>query len=97
MGNPYQLLLCQEGDVRKVALMDAGKLLEYHHESSENMVGSILVGRVERVLPDIKAAFVRIHTKLFAPAHNRRLDFIESDFIPKGIKIFCAAVYDILK
>ena len=60
MGNPYQLLLCQEGDIRKVALMDGGKLLEYHHESSENMVGSILIGRVERVLPDIKAAFVRI-------------------------------------
>lgn len=44
-----------------------------------------------------KAAFIRVHTDIFAPAHNRRLDFIESDFIPKGIKIFCAAVYDILK
>lgn len=44
-----------------------------------------------------KAAFVRIHTKLFAPAHNRRLDFIESDYFHKAIKIFCASVYDILK
>ena len=44
-----------------------------------------------------KAAFVRVHPKLFAPAHNRRLDFIESDYFHKAIKIFCASVYDILK
>ena len=44
-----------------------------------------------------KAAFVRVHTKMSAPAHNRRLDFIESDYLHKAIKIFCASVYDILK
>ena len=44
-----------------------------------------------------KAAFIRVHTKLFAPGHNRRLDFIESDYFPKSIKIFCTAVYDLLK
>jgi len=44
-----------------------------------------------------KAAFIRVHTKLSAPGHNRRLDFIESDYFPKSIKIFCAAVYDLLK
>ena len=44
-----------------------------------------------------KAAFVRVHTKMSAPAHNRRLDFIESDYFHKAIKIFCASVYDLLK
>lgn len=60
MGNPYQLLICQDGETRKIALMDGAKLLEYHQENSESIVGSIIIGRVERVLPDIKAAFVRI-------------------------------------
>ena len=60
MGNPYQLLVCQDGEKRKIALMDGQKLLEYHLENSESIVGSIIVGRVERVLPDVKAAFVRI-------------------------------------
>lgn len=44
-----------------------------------------------------KAAFIRVHTKLSAAAHNRRLDFIESDYFHKGIKAFCACVYDLLK
>ena len=44
-----------------------------------------------------KAAFVRVHTELFAPAHNRRLDFIESDYLPKGIMLFCASVYELMK
>ncbi|MBP3644942.1 MAG: ribonuclease E/G [Clostridia bacterium] len=60
MGNPYQLVICQDGETRKIALMEGAKLLEYHLENSESIVGSIIAGRVERVLPDIKAAFVRI-------------------------------------
>lgn len=44
-----------------------------------------------------KAAFVRVHTHLSAAAHNRRLDFIESDYFHKAIKVFCASVYDLLK
>lgn len=44
-----------------------------------------------------KAVFMRVRTKMAAPAHNRRLDFDETDYIPKGIKLFCATVYDIMK
>lgn len=44
-----------------------------------------------------KAVFLRVRTTTFAPGHNRRYDFIESDYLPKSIKLFCAAVYDLLK
>ncbi|MBE6982040.1 MAG: amidohydrolase [Ruminococcaceae bacterium] len=43
-----------------------------------------------------QATFMRIRTQTAAGAHNRRYDFEES-FIPKSIKIFCAAVYDLMQ
>lgn len=60
MGEPYQLLIREEEQKRRIALMHEKMLLEYWEESSESVVGSIILGRVERVLPDIKAAFVKI-------------------------------------
>ena len=42
-----------------------------------------------------KAVFMRIHTPLAGPAHNRKFNFHES-YITQGIQIFCAAVYDIM-
>ncbi len=44
-----------------------------------------------------QAAFMRIRTPFAAPTHNRKFDFDDSAYIPKGIKIFCAAVYDLMK
>lgn len=43
-----------------------------------------------------QAIFMRIRTALAAPGHNRRYNFDES-YIPKAIKIFCAAAYDLMK
>ena len=43
-----------------------------------------------------QGVFMRIHADMAGPSHNRRFDFDES-FIPRGIKIFCGAAYDILK
>ncbi len=43
-----------------------------------------------------KATFMRVRTNTYAPAHNRRFDF-SSDYIPRAIKVFCAAVYEIMK
>lgn len=65
MGAPYQMVVSEQENVRKIALMDGKKLLEYHQENvdMDNVVGSIFLGRVERVLPDVKAAFVRIGLK----------------------------------
>lgn len=42
------------------------------------------------------ATFMRIHSKQSAPGHNRRFD-IDEVAIPNAVKIFCAAVYDIVK
>ena len=44
-----------------------------------------------------KAVFMRVRTTTFAPGHNRRYDFVESDYLPKSIKLFCAGVYDLMK
>lgn len=65
MGSPYQLLVRTEAEKRRIALLEDSRLLEYYEEAAdeENLIQAILVGRVERVLPDIKAAFVRIGLK----------------------------------
>ncbi len=61
----FQLLTSQDENLRKIALMQDGKLLEYYQEDPEagGIVGSICLGRVERVLPDVKAAFVKIRLR----------------------------------
>lgn len=70
----YQLLVSKEEEHTRVALLQDGKLLEYYQEAaeSEKVVGSIFLGRVERVLPDVKAAFVKIGLKQngFLPLHE---------------------------
>ncbi|MBE6960909.1 MAG: amidohydrolase [Ruminococcaceae bacterium] len=43
-----------------------------------------------------QATFMRILSQQYAPAHNRRFDFDEV-VLSNAVKIFCAAVYDILK
>ena len=65
MGAPYQLLKINADGKTQVALLENSTLLEYYEEAAEEerVVGSIFVGRVERVLPDIKAAFVKIGLK----------------------------------
>ena len=58
----YQLLVDQQEERVRTALTKERELIEYYEENRlcGSMVGSILLGRVERVLPDIKAAFVKI-------------------------------------
>lgn len=58
----YQLLVDQQEERIRTALIKDRELVEYYEENRlcGSMVGSILLGRVERVLPDIKAAFVKI-------------------------------------
>lgn len=43
-----------------------------------------------------QATFMRVRGALAAGAHNRRFDFDEA-LLANGVKIFCGAVYDILK
>ena len=43
-------------------MLDETRLLEFYQEDTgtESLVGSVFLGRVERVLPDVKAAFVKL-------------------------------------
>ena len=56
----WQLLKKSDEQQRHIALLQNGKLAEYYCENQTSLVGSVILGRVERVLPDIRAAFVRI-------------------------------------
>lgn len=66
MNSAYRLLSIQQDAETRIALLDENRLLEYYQENTEeaSVVGSVFLGRVERVLPDVKAAFVRIGLKL---------------------------------
>lgn len=59
MAAPFTLLCRQDG---RTALLTENRLLEYEQDSGQegSLAGTILLGKVERVLPDIKAAFVKI-------------------------------------
>lgn len=58
----YTLRVSREETCTRIALLEDERLLEYYQENAEadSVVGAVIVGRVERVLPDISAAFVRI-------------------------------------
>lgn len=60
---PFQLLIRSKGEGTQTALLCETRLIEYYEEAAQSLVGAIFLGRVERVLPDIKAAFVRIGLK----------------------------------
>ena len=42
--------------------MEGERLIEFYQEQAgaQSVVGCVFLGRVERVLPDVKAAFVRL-------------------------------------
>ncbi len=65
MGAPYQIVIREEEKLRRIALVEERTLLEYYQENAEadGVVGTVFLGRVERVLPDVKAAFVKIGLK----------------------------------
>lgn len=62
MPDAMQLIVREASKANQIAVMTAEGLSEFYQESesTESLVGAIFLGRVERVLPDMKAAFVRI-------------------------------------
>ena len=62
MSEAYTLLCRESDDVRQTTLLSENRLLEYTQEEAagESLVGALFLGRVERVLPQIKAAFVKL-------------------------------------
>ena len=50
-----------EGDEREICLVEDGQLCEYLRESGQARSGeAIFLGRVERIVPGMQAAFVNI-------------------------------------
>lgn len=76
MPDGMQILVRQKGQQTETALLLNGHLLEYdlRDDDRQSLVGTLMLGRVERVLPDIKAAFVNIGRSL-----NGFLPIRESD------------------
>lgn len=62
MGRPLRLLVQDAPQSTRIALLDETRLLEFYQEDTgaQSLVGSVFLGRVERVLPDVKAAFVKL-------------------------------------
>ena len=60
MGRPLRLLVQGSRESTRIALLDETRLLEFYQEDTgtESLVGSVFLGRVERVLPDVKAALL---------------------------------------
>lgn len=76
MADQAQILVRESQGKRETALLKDGKLWEYECIGQEegSLVGTVFLGKVERVLPDIKAAFVNIGRSL-----NGFLPLRESD------------------
>ena len=60
MADEWLLLIGHEAQHKEVALLHNGILMEFYRENEATLVGAVILGRVERVLPDVRAAFVRI-------------------------------------
>ena len=62
MADSLCILIKASGSQRRIAVLDEGKLAEYYEEgdTEDSMVNAIVLGRVERVLPAVQAAFVQI-------------------------------------
>lgn len=76
MAEGLEIIVRSSDACTETALLMDGRLWEYDKcdSTGSSLVGSILLGRVERVLPDVKAAFVNIGRKL-----NGFLPIRESD------------------
>lgn len=76
MPEGMQILVRKDHEHIETALLQDGRLLEYdrREHTGTGLVGTVMLGCTERVLPDVKAAFVNIGRKL-----NGFLPIRESD------------------
>lgn len=66
-----EIIINVSGDQSRIAIVENGELVELYVENPENVrtIGDIYLGRVRRILPGIKAAFVDIGQKQDAFLH----------------------------
>lgn len=59
---PYTILCRRKAEKTETVLLENGRLLEYYlqEQPEDSLAGALFLGRVERVLPQVKAAFVKL-------------------------------------
>lgn len=71
----------RQSEETQAALLDNGKLVEIYlgHEDKEETAGSIYVGRVEKIIPALDAAFVKIgsETNAFLRLKDVKKEYLE--------------------
>ena len=82
MAEPIRILVRASGARRHIALLDENRLAEYYVEGGAEgtLVNAVYLGRVERVVPGMNAAFVSIGQPLnaFLPL-DEMASFTEND------------------
>ncbi len=81
MRSPMRVLVREQGGRRQIAAVAEGRLWEYVEETdgASSLVGAVYLGQVERVLPPVGAAFVKIGQPL-----NGFLPLAEMDSFQKS-------------
>lgn len=70
-----ELIISNEGDASKIALLEDGRLFELHEleTKSEFVVGDLFLGKIKKLAPNLNAAFVNIGTDKDAFLHYQDL------------------------
>ena len=66
-----QIIVNAQRDTTRIALLENGELAEFHLENPdhERTIGNLYLGRIKRVMPNIRAAFVDVGMKQDAFLH----------------------------
>lgn len=87
----HEILIEARGKVRRVALLEDGKLMEIYFEDPKRarLVGNIYLGAVADVLNGISAAFVNVGEgeNLFLPAKELNMSFLKDRKLRRGDNI----------
>lgn len=70
-----ELIISNEGDASKIALLEDGRLFELHEQETKTdfVVGDLFLGKIKKLAPNLNAAFVNIGTDKDAFLHYQDL------------------------
>ena len=70
-----ELIISNDGDASKIALLEDGRLFELHEQETKSdfVVGDLFLGKIKKLAPNLNAAFVNIGTDKDAFLHYQDL------------------------
>ena len=70
-----ELIISNEEDASKIALLEDGRLFELHEQKTKSdfVVGDLFLGKIKKLAPNLNAAFVSIGTDKDAFLHYQDL------------------------